>query len=96
MKRRDLLKVLALAAFAPACKKVHAAFACTDTSGLSFDETNARKTLAYVDSSVDPKRTCVQCVQWVAAKEDGTCGGCKVLKGPVHPDGTCKSFAAKS
>jgi hypothetical protein len=96
MKRRELLKVLAAALLVPGCKKAHASFACTDTSGLSFDETNVRTTLAYSDSSADAKRTCAQCVQWVEAKGEATCGGCKVLKGPVHPDGTCKSFAAKA
>jgi hypothetical protein len=95
MRRREILQVFAFAALAPACKKAHAAFTCTDTSGLSFDETTARTTLAYADGAADPKRTCVRCTQWIPAKEDGTCGGCKVLKGPVHPNGTCKSFAAK-
>lgn len=96
MNRRELLKVFAAAALLPACRKAHAAFTCTDTSGLSDGETTARKALAYADASADPSRTCAKCVQWVEAKEDGTCGGCKVLKGPVHPNGTCKSFAPKS
>jgi hypothetical protein len=94
MTRRELVKTLALVALAPACKRAEAAYTCTDTSGLSFEETSTRTTFGYADASGDPKRACSLCTQWVKPK-DASCGGCKILKGPVHPNGTCKSFAAK-
>jgi hypothetical protein len=83
-------------------------FACMDVTGLSADEAQARMTLAYTDSSTDPKKTCATCQQfvegvpargassppWLEAKEG--CGTCKLLKGPIHPNGNCKSFALKA
>lgn len=95
MNRREILKLFAVLVATPACTKKSATFTCTDTSGLSFEETNVRNTLSYADRSPDPQRTCVRCTQWVAPKEDGKCGGCKIMKGPIHPDGTCKSFAPR-
>ena len=105
--RRDLLRwgagaLATLAAGAEiagsaACKKdPPKPFACTDTSGLTEEEKRARATLIYVDRSPDATKTCATCQQFVPSPIAGRCGTCKVLKGPVHPDGTCKVFSAKS
>ncbi len=68
---------------------------CVDTIGLTPDEQAARlNTLAYVDKSPDPAKTCLKCQQYKPAAE-GQCGACTVLKGPVNPAGNCKSFAVK-
>jgi len=98
--RRDLLRGLGGVAFAlggvAACsKKERAQFSCTETAGLAPDEASARATLAYAEPTPDKMRTCDSCQQYVAASSDGACGTCKVLKGPVHPNGTCKVFTAK-
>jgi hypothetical protein len=69
---------------------------CTDTTGLSDDERAMRSTLSYVDRSSAPDRACKGCQQWSAPPEDGECGHCKLLKGPIHPMGSCKAFAPKS
>jgi hypothetical protein len=91
--RRQLF-VLAGGALATACgKKLPSS--CTDTTGLSGDEIAARTALGYADASGDPAKACSACRQYVEAKSDGACGECKVLKGPVHPNGTCKGFSAK-
>jgi hypothetical protein len=81
-------------AFVVGCKKPSGAMTCSDVSGLSAEEINARTMTAYVDRSMEIDKTCVACVQYIDAPSGG-CGGCKVLKGPVHPLGTCKLFAKK-
>jgi len=69
-------------------------FSCTDLSGLTDAQKALRGKFAYTDTSADPKKQCVACVQWVPALPNA-CGGCKVLPGPVHPEGTCSLFAGK-
>ena len=76
-----------------ACKKDAPALKCDDTMGLAPAEIEQRKALGYSDVSPDPAKICTNCQQYVP----GTgCGGCKVLKGTVHPNGYCKSWAAKA
>ena len=97
--RRDALGRLGGLALAlggvAACKREVAAFSCAEAAGLAPDEASARTTLAYAEPAPDRTRTCASCQQFVPAPNDGACGSCKVLKGPVHPDGTCKVFTAK-
>lgn len=87
------LGLVVLAASA-GCGKMR--FTCTDTSGLSDPEKATRATLAYTDSSADPNKHCIDCVQWLAPNQGSGCGSCKVMKGPVHPEGTCNVFAKKN
>lgn len=95
--RREALVGIAAVLIAPAsllaCGKKQ--LTCTDTSGLSADETATRTTLGYVDQTPDPSKACSACQLYKAAAE-GQCGGCGVIKGPVHPDGTCKSWVKKA
>ena len=100
LSRRDLLQhSAALGAFVvwagSACNKGPAQFSCTDTTGLSATDVTIRTTLAYVDVSTEPGKSCTNCQQFVAPPAPGTCGTCKVLKGPINPAGYCKSFVAK-
>jgi hypothetical protein len=99
LSRRDVLQrgaVLgALAALGSACSKNAPALTCTDTGGLSASDLQIRTTLAYVDQSTEPGKNCASCQQFVAPAAAGTCGTCKVLKGPINPAGNCKSFVAK-
>jgi hypothetical protein len=75
------------------CKKKAPEFACTDVSALTEIDRTARAALAYVDHAPQPDKECLRCVQYVEAEQG--CGGCKIMRGPIHPLGTCKSFAAK-
>lgn len=99
LSRRDAMKygagaLLTLAgASALGCRKRE--FTCVDTSALSAVDAKLRSDSEYVDRSPDPKKVCATCVQYIEPKESGTCGGCKVLKGPFHPDGYCKAYGAK-
>lgn len=97
--RREALRRLVLlsaAAAAPAwlgCakKELH----CTRTEGLSAEDVAVRSaTAAYVEETPDPTTKCSNCAQFVPAAPDA-CGGCKVVKGPIHPDGWCKLWVAK-
>lgn len=54
-----------------------------------------RRTLQYVDKAVDPQKKCIDCAQFVDAQY-APCGGCKVLPGPVKPEGGCLAFAPKT
>jgi hypothetical protein len=96
ISRRSLLVSVSGLLFTNACKRAGAMpSSCEDNSGLSEEERTARTTLAYADRAPDPNKACQSCQQWVAAKADGSCGSCKLLKGPIHPLGTCKAFALK-
>jgi len=96
--RRDVLKhsaalgVVAVVGSA-ACSKPKA-LSCVDTTALSSADAQTRMTLQYVDNSVEPGKKCTSCQQFVPAAPD-SCGTCKVVKGPINPNGYCKSFVAK-
>lgn len=81
------------------CSKASAAASCTDTAGLGADEAQARVAMEYVDRAASPTKACASCQQWLATGPAGApagCGGCRVLKGPIHPAGTCKLFALRT
>lgn len=70
---------------------------CIDVTGLSPEEVRARNdTAAYTDAAPDPSKKCSVCAQWVPAPSPTACGGCKVVKGPINPEGWCKLFVAKT
>jgi hypothetical protein len=77
-----------------ACSKP-APLTCTDTSALAPADVQVRAALAYVDTSVEAGKTCAGCQQFIPAPAAGSCGTCKVVKGPINPGGNCKSFVAK-
>ncbi len=78
-----------------ACSKQPAPLMCTDTFGLSPSDLTVRTTLAYVDNSIEPGKTCTRCQQFIPDTVGNKCGTCKVVKGPINPNGNCKSFLAK-
>ena len=90
MRTRRSLLVLAAAALTEACKGSE--FSCTDTSGLSPDDVLTRTNVLYVDRATDKSKKCEKCSHFIAAKD---CGTCKLVKGPIHPEGSCKAFVLK-
>lgn len=93
--RRQLLGVSgSVVLLLNACKK-DGPSSCTNVAGLSQADIGLRTTLEYVDRSPVAAQTCDVCVQWIPAPSSDACGGCKVMKGPVHPKGHCKVFAPK-
>ena len=67
---------------------------CTDTSGLTDAEKKTRESLKYVDKSPKPDKNCLNCKLYTQPKEEGGCGGCTVVAGPIHPKGYCISWQA--
>ena len=104
--RRDFLSRLAavgtvgsIAACADAPQRVSepeadaASFACTDTSGLTDMEIQARSALEYVDTTPIQGKTCDNCAFYVVPADGAQCGTCLTVKGPVHPKGYCNIWA---
>ena len=99
LARRDTFRpfaALSLALVAPvalaACAKN---VTCSEAPGLSPDELKAREDTAhYQDQSMDATKHCSQCSLFVAPTKAG-CGACKVLKGPINPNGFCTLYVAK-
>jgi len=98
--RRAVLRVLAVAPMAAtalsACGKKDAPDSCQDVSGLGDAEKTARSALQYTDKAPAADRQCHLCNFYQAASEPSKCGGCTLVKGPIHPQGTCSAFAAKA
>lgn len=68
---------------------------CTDTSGLQPAELQVRQQQAYTDDSPHADKTCDNCRFWQPPPQQDACGGCQVIKGPIHPKGYCNLWAAK-
>lgn len=92
-RRRLLLSSVALGAgaLAAACKR--RSETCPP-SQLGPEDAKLRETLKYTDHSADPQKLCNACQQYLP-NTDADCGGCKLMKGLIHPAGTCIAFAAK-
>lgn len=100
LSRRATLRLLVVAPVAAAvltgCSKKTEPDSCQDVSALSDAEKASRAALQYVDNSPYPEKYCADCNFWQPAKEPGLCGGCQLVKGPVHPKGYCTAFAPKA
>ena len=99
LSRRDVLQNAAtlslLTVVGAACGKSEPkALSCSDTTSLSSADAQVRTSLAYVDLSTEPAKTCLVCQQFLPGPPNA-CGSCKVIKGPINPKGNCKSFLAK-
>ncbi|MFO0553756.1 MAG: hypothetical protein U0271_35560 [Polyangiaceae bacterium] len=96
--RRDFIRNVTIGATAlipawslVACSKK---LSCTDTSSLKPEETQARTALQYTDAATDPSKTCSLCQLFTSAGEEA-CGSCSLVKGPIHPKGSCTGWAKK-
>jgi len=68
-------------------------YTCTDTSGLEPGDIQMRTTTNYMDKTATPNQWCHNCTHWQPAGEN-ECGGCAVLKGPIHAEGWCTLWVA--
>ena len=106
LSRRDALRntvalcfVAAGGVVAAACSKKDEGskeLSCVDTSSLPPQDIQLRTSLAYVDRSPDAAKVCSNCQQFNAPAAAGSCGSCKLVKGPINPAGYCNSWAAKA
>ena len=81
-----------------ACNRQSRPAVCTDVSALAAADQTVRTSLQYADRSPEASKDCSSCQQFVAAAKDpfGSCGTCKIMKGPINPRGYCNAFVAKS
>ena len=69
---------------------------CSDVSKLTDIEKANRTTLNYAQKSTFEGQKCANCVQFKAPTQANTCGTCKVVAGPINPEGHCLSWAPKA
>lgn len=70
-------------------------FSCTDTSGLTEQEIQMRENSEYVDDSPEEDKRCDNCQLYTEPAAGEQCGGCQVIKGPIHPEGYCNLWVAQ-
>ncbi|HJL14646.1 MAG TPA: high-potential iron-sulfur protein [Sandaracinaceae bacterium LLY-WYZ-13_1] len=69
---------------------------CTDTSGLEPAALQTRQSQNYTDHSPNEGQQCDNCRFYQAPQQEGSCGSCQVIQGPVHPEGYCDLYAAQA
>jgi len=67
---------------------------CLPKTGLSEREQLLRTQLAYAEPSPTVQKLCIDCTYFVP-QNDGACGACSTVPGPIHPQGTCLLFRSK-
>jgi hypothetical protein len=100
--RRAALKVLGagltaasgLLALAASPAAAEGALSCKNLIEVDEAGTALRRSSQYKEKSPAPDKACTVCSQYLVAAH-GACGGCRLMPGAVHPDGTCLSFAPK-
>ncbi|MES2872886.1 MAG: hypothetical protein V4708_04120 [Bacteroidota bacterium] len=66
---------------------------CDDLTGVSLEEIEKRKKLAYVTKTPIPDSHCSNCTLYIPPAKDKPCGGCMLFKGPVRPEAYCAYWA---
>lgn len=72
-----------------------AADPCNDLTKLTDTELTTRATFKYVPRAADTAKICETCNFWQPAAAGEICGGCTLVKGPIHPLGGCMSWVAQ-
>lgn len=96
--RRSFLKAggaVSLVLLGVGCSKSKT-LSCNDTAGMPEADVAPRTNFAYVEPTPDTTKACSACQQFVAPSTEGQCGGCKIIKGPISPNGTCKVWTPKA
>ncbi len=68
---------------------------CNDISALTDAEKKQRESVEYVTKSVTPDKFCSNCRFMQLGTQPNGCAGCQLFKGPVNPEGNCKSWFKK-
>lgn len=103
VSRRGALKLLggapllatAVSGVLAACGKKTEPDSCNDVTALTEPEKMARSALQYTDKTPQADKRCDVCTLYQPANEPSQCGGCQIVKGPIHPKGYCTGFVAK-
>jgi hypothetical protein len=72
-----------------------AADPCTDLSQMTPEQLATRTTFKYEPRAKDPTKPCITCNFWIPDPQEGFCGTCTLVKGPIHPQAGCMSWAEK-
>ncbi|MEZ4702336.1 MAG: hypothetical protein R2834_18535 [Rhodothermales bacterium] len=93
--RRGFLLSLAACVALPACGDAEPppSDPCMDVRSLSDPDRATRTTTNYVAESPFKDMKCDTCQFWLRPAEGAPCGGCVIVKGPIHPGGHCTSWA---
>ncbi len=68
---------------------------CSDLTGVSQADLEARKGLGYVEQSPIDHQLCNNCKHWLPPEDESPCGNCLLFKGPVYPQGYCTYWETK-
>ncbi len=66
---------------------------CDNMTGVSAEELEKRKKLAYVNKTPIADSHCSNCTLYIPPGKDKPCGGCMLFKGPVRAEGYCAYWA---
>ncbi|MEM1417643.1 MAG: high-potential iron-sulfur protein, partial [Myxococcota bacterium] len=67
--------------------------ACDDLSALGPADVRSREGFAYAFPSRAEGRSCANCC-FFQADEEGGCGACSLVKGPIHPGAHCSLWSS--
>ena len=68
---------------------------CHGTDSLTEQQKAVRSSLKYVDQTPIKSQLCENCKLYTTPLPTATCGGCKVVPGPIHPKGYCIAWVAR-
>jgi hypothetical protein len=92
--RRSFLRLLVVGATVGSCRRESPpADPCMDIRDLSDADRQTRYATNYVAHTAFPDQRCDTCQFWLPPTSPSPCGGCVVVKGPIHPNGHCTSWA---
>lgn len=93
--RRRLLVLAWACVGGAACRRPRREFSCREAPALAPAEALVRANLGYRDRAAEPARRCESCAHFTAAAPEA-CGSCRLMRGPVHPEGTCSVWVVRS
>jgi hypothetical protein len=68
---------------------------CSDVSNLSDSDLATRKQFNYKGQTPNSDKFCSNCLHWHPPTNQGPCGTCELVKGPINPNGYCDQWMQK-
>ena len=73
-------------------RSIGAKMDCSDVAMLQAAELATRSDNQYRQHSDKEDQFCLDCLNYVPAADEASCGTCKTVRGPINPDGWCKQW----